>query len=67
VSYICKDCGVDTTPCTGRRGCRHARRWEHYMVKDAVWKASGMPPGDGQFSGKGFRVSAAWKRGSVEG
>ena len=54
MSYICKDCGVDTTPCTGKRGCRHGGRWEHYMVKDAIWKAAKMPPGDGRFSGKGF-------------
>src|SRR6266508_3636744 len=42
---ICKDCGVDTTPCTGKRGCRHAGRWENYMVRDRLWKASGMKGG----------------------
>jgi len=44
MSYICKDCGVDTTPCTGKRGCRHKGRWEHYMVHDNVWRAAKMPP-----------------------
>ena len=43
MGYICRDCGVDTTPCTSRRGCRHKERWEHYMVRDSVWKAAGMP------------------------
>lgn len=33
----CMDCGGDTTPCTGRRGCRHAGRWEWYMVHERVW------------------------------
>lgn len=45
LSYICTDCGVDTTPCTGKRGCRHAGRWEHYMVKDAIWTAANMKDG----------------------
>jgi hypothetical protein len=43
MSYICKDCGVDTTPCTGKRGCRHIGRWEHYMVLDEVWARACMP------------------------
>jgi hypothetical protein len=38
----CKDCGIDTTPCTGKRGCRHKGRWEHYMVHDVVWAAARM-------------------------
>jgi len=36
MSEICFDCGVDTSPCTGKRGCRHAGRWEYYMVRDKV-------------------------------
>jgi hypothetical protein len=43
MSYICKDCGADTTPCTGKRGRRHKGRWEHYMVTGDVWKAAGIP------------------------
>jgi hypothetical protein len=43
MSYICKDCGTDTTPCTGQRSCRHKGRWEHYMVTGDVWGAAGMP------------------------
>lgn len=38
----CKDCGTDTTPCTNRAGCRHAGRWEWYMVLPAIWAAVGM-------------------------
>jgi hypothetical protein len=45
MSYLCKDCGVDTTPCTGKRGCRHKGRWEHYMVRDDVWRAAKMRNG----------------------
>jgi hypothetical protein len=26
LSYICLDCDLDTTPCTGKRGCRHLER-----------------------------------------
>lgn len=37
----CRSCGVDTTPCTGKRGCRHKGRWEWYMVRDAIWRAVG--------------------------
>lgn len=37
----CRDCGIDTAPCTGRRGCRHKGRWEYYMVVEAVWVAAG--------------------------
>lgn len=33
----CHDCGEDTTPCLGQRGCRHVGRWEWYMVRDDVW------------------------------
>jgi hypothetical protein len=40
---LCHDCGTDTTPCTGRRGCRHKQRWEWYMVHASVWRAAGMP------------------------
>jgi hypothetical protein len=40
---LCRDCGTDTAPCTGKRGCRHAGRWEYYMVTAEVWSAAGMP------------------------
>jgi hypothetical protein len=40
---LCRDCGADTTPCTGKRGCRHAGRWEQFMVTAEVWAAAGMP------------------------
>lgn len=43
MNYICVDCSVDTTPCTGKRRCRHAGKWEHYMVTAEVWRAAGMP------------------------
>ena len=43
---LCLDCGMDTTPCTQSRGCRHTGRWEMYMVYHRVWQAAGM--------GKGF-------------
>lgn len=33
----CVDCGTPTTPCLGRRGCRHMGRWEWYMVRPALW------------------------------
>jgi hypothetical protein len=42
---LCQDCGVDTTPCTGQRGCRHGGRWEHYMVHNSLWRAAGMDVG----------------------
>ncbi len=45
MSYLCADCSVDTTPCTGKRGCRHAGRWEHYMVHNAIWQTAGMLKG----------------------
>jgi hypothetical protein len=45
MTCLCKDCGVDTTPCTGKRGCRHAGHWERYMVRDKIWKAAGMRDG----------------------
>lgn len=41
-TYPCLDCGVDTAPCTGRRGCRHAGKWEWYMVTEAVWFAASL-------------------------
>lgn len=44
----CQDCGVDTTPCTGRRGCRHKGTWQHYMVTAELWASAGLPP-DGGF------------------
>ena len=34
----CADCGTATTPCLGRRGCRHIGRWEWYMVRPALWE-----------------------------
>jgi hypothetical protein len=45
MSLICIDCGVDTTPCTGKRGCRHKGRHEYYMVRDRVWAEAGMRTG----------------------
>lgn len=42
---ICADCGTDTTPCTGKRGCRHKGRWEYYAVVDAIWAEAGMEKG----------------------
>lgn len=45
MGYICKDCEMDTTPCTGTRGCRHKGRWEHYMVLNKVWSRAGMKEG----------------------
>lgn len=38
---LCADCQIDTTPCTGKRGCRHKGKWEYYMVQFAMWKAVG--------------------------
>lgn len=37
---LCLDCGEDTIPCTGKRGCRHAGKWEWYMVWPQVWAAA---------------------------
>ena len=37
----CTDCGMATTPCSGRRGCRHTGRHEWYHVADDVWTAAG--------------------------
>ena len=37
LSSRCKDCGMDTMPCTGKRGDRHKERWEYYMVHDKLW------------------------------
>lgn len=45
LAATCDDCGADTAPCTKRRGCRHAGRWEYYMVEDDVWATAGMPAG----------------------
>lgn len=47
MSAPCKDCGIDTTPCTGKRGCRHAGKWEYYMVRDRLWAKAGMKKDDG--------------------
>ncbi len=41
----CVDCGIDTTPCTGKRGCRHKGRWEWYMVHNHLWARAGMRDG----------------------
>ena len=45
MSAPCADCGMDTAPCTGRRGCRHKGRWEYYMVRAEVWSAGGLASG----------------------
>mgnify|MGYP001610466422 CR=1 FL=1 len=42
---ICADCGMDTSPCTGKRGCRHGGRWERYMVHRETGETGGV--GDG--------------------
>jgi hypothetical protein len=42
---LCADCDTDTTPCIGRRGCRHAGKWEWYMIWASVWEAAGMDGG----------------------
>ena len=42
---LCADCGVDTRPCTGRRGCRHTGRWDDYLVRNSLWAAAGMERG----------------------
>ncbi|MGA2321569.1 MAG: hypothetical protein ABSG95_12645 [Solirubrobacteraceae bacterium] len=44
-SPVCADCGVNTTPYTGKRGCRHIGRWEDYMVRDEIWTAAGVGEG----------------------
>jgi len=36
----CNDCGIETEPWPPHRGTQ-----EHYIVKDEVWAAAGMPPG----------------------
>lgn len=41
----CADCGVDTTPPIGRGRDRKVGRWEHYMVRDHIWKAAKMSDG----------------------
>src|SRR5438094_8634707 len=38
----CRDCGTDTTPCTGKRGCRHTGKWEWYGVHAELWLSAGM-------------------------
>lgn len=38
----CKDCGKDTSPCTGNR--RHVGCWQHYLVTNRVWERAGMRP-----------------------
>jgi len=35
--WICSDCGMDTTPCIHKRGCRHKGRWEDFMVSKELW------------------------------
>jgi hypothetical protein len=45
LSSHCKDCGMDTTPCTGKRGRRHKERWEYYVVHDKLWARAGMKKG----------------------
>jgi hypothetical protein len=55
----CKDCGMDTTPCTGNRGRRHKERWEYYMVDDKLWARAGMR--------EGFLCVASLENGSAEG
>jgi hypothetical protein len=47
MSSLCIDCGIDTCPCSGKHGYRHVGRWEHYMVKDALWKRAGLTPDAG--------------------
>jgi hypothetical protein len=42
---LCADCGVDTSPCSGKRGRRHNDKWECYLVKDSVWQCAGMGRG----------------------
>ncbi len=37
----CRSCGTDTTPCTGKRGCRHKGKWQWYMVLPAIWQQAG--------------------------
>jgi hypothetical protein len=42
LTYLCDDCGLDTTPCK-----RHRRDWgraEWYTVHDRVWKRADMLP-----------------------
>ena len=41
----CADCGQATTPCTGKRGCRHKGKHEFYSVEDNIWKEAGMDSG----------------------
>jgi len=38
MSALCSDCGMDTEPWPPHRGTQ-----EHYLVKDEVWAAAGMP------------------------
>jgi len=39
---ICVDCGINTSPRTGKRGLRRKGRCESYMVQKAVWEEAGM-------------------------
>jgi hypothetical protein len=41
MSALCNDCGMDTEPWPPHRGTQ-----EHYIVKNEVWSAAGMPPGE---------------------
>ena len=42
----CADCGQATTPCTGKRGCRHKGKHEYYAVHEEVWtEEAGMDSG----------------------
>lgn len=38
---LCRSCNVDTTPCTGKRGCRHKGTWDWYMVLPGIWEQAG--------------------------
>jgi hypothetical protein len=40
MSAFCKDCGMDIEPWPPHRFTQ-----EHFIVKDSVWQAAGMPPG----------------------
>ena len=40
MSEFCNDCGMDTEPWPPHRGTQ-----EHYVVKDEIWSAAGMPLG----------------------
>jgi hypothetical protein len=40
MTALCKDCGMDTEPWPPHRGTQ-----EHFIVKNEIWAAAGMPPG----------------------